>query len=228
MPSPVPSPLAGSHLARGATLGEYHGVLVPTRFTDPVAEHQAVRKAAGVFDFSFRAKIAARGADRASFLHSMLSNDVKSLASGQGAYATLLDIKGHIVADVRVCCAEDVFFLDTDADLRDKLARTLERYIVMDDVALEALELSTVAFQGPRARALLEATLECPLPALEEFGHFLTTSPGYPARVLRASSTGECGYEVWLERNDVVSFWETACRQAEPMGASLCGVEALE
>ena len=127
MPDLLRSPLADHHLSRGATLAEYHGALVPARFSDPVAEHNAVRKVAGIFDFSFRAKIAAKGADRASFLHNMLSNDIKSVTPDHGAYAALLDLKGHIVADVRVYCAEDVFLLDTDADLRDKLVRARRR-----------------------------------------------------------------------------------------------------
>jgi len=228
MPDPLRSLLADHHISRRATLAEYHGGLVPARFSDPVAEHCAVRAAAGVFDVSFRAKVAAKGADRASFLHNMLSNDIKSLTPGHGAYAALLDLKGHIVADVRVYCAEEAFLLDTDTDLRDKLVRALERYIVMDDVALEPLELCTVSFQGPRSRALVEETLGVGLPALSEFDHFLTTGPGYAARVVCATSTGEDGFEVWVEPNDLRSLWETASRKALASGALPCGTEALE
>ena len=228
MADPLRSPLADQHISRGATLAEYHGALVPARFSDPAVEHRAVRAAAGVFDFSFRAKVAAKGADRASFLHNMLSNDIKSVTPDHGAYAALLDLKGHIVADVRVYCAEDVFLLDTDADLRDKLVRALERYIVMDDVALKPLELRTVSFQGPRSRALVEETLGIGLPALSEFDHFLTRGPEYPARVVRATSTGEDGYEVWVEQNDFRSLWETASAKALASGALPCGAKALE
>ena len=228
MPDLLRSPLADHHLSHGATLAEYHGALVPARFSDPVAEHHAVREVAGIFDFSFRAKIAAKGADRASFLHNMLSNDIKSLTPGRGAYAVLLDLKGHIVADARVYSADDLFFLDTDADLRDKLTKTLERYIVMDDVALEPLELCTVSFQGPRARALVEETLGTALPALSEFDHFPARGPEHPARVVRATSTGEDGYEVWAEPNDLRSLWETASAKALASGALACGAEAFE
>jgi len=48
-------PLADYHLSQGATLGDYHGGLVPWRFTDPVAEHKAVREASGLFDSPFAA-----------------------------------------------------------------------------------------------------------------------------------------------------------------------------
>ena len=222
------SPLADVHRSRGATLAGYHGALVPASFSDPVAEHRAVREAAGIFDFSFRAKVAAQGTDRASFLHNMLSNEIKGLTPGRGTYACLLDLKGHIVADARVYCADDLFLIDTDADLRDKLVKMLDRYIVMDDVALESPEFLAVAFQGPRARSLVEETLATPMPALSEFDHFVTTRPGYPVRVVRASSTGEDGYEVWVGMAEGISLWETACRKATLAGALPCGTEALE
>ncbi len=228
MLDPVRSPLANYHLSRGVTLAAYHGALVPTRLSDSTVEHQAVRKAAGLFDFSFRAKIAVAGPDRASFLHNMLSNDIRSLAPGRGIYATLLDIKGHILADLRVYCADEVFLLDTDADLRDKVIATLDRYIVMDDVTLEALELWSVAAQGPQARALVEASLPDRQPPLEEFGHFTASISGRPARVVRASSTGEEGYEFWVGAGDLIPLWEALGQQGQALGALPCGTEALE
>src|SRR6516225_9651399 len=102
MSDPTRSPLADAHLSQGAVLAEYHGALVPGRYDDPKAEYRAVRHAAGIFDFSFRARFAARGPDRVSFLHNMLTNDVRSLGPGRGMYAALLDVKGHILADLRV------------------------------------------------------------------------------------------------------------------------------
>ena len=81
---PLSSPLADYHRSQGATLGEYHGAVVPSYFTDAVAEHKAVREASGLFDFSFRGKFAMKGRDHAKFLHRMVSNDIKRLKPGQG------------------------------------------------------------------------------------------------------------------------------------------------
>jgi len=228
MPEPLRTRLADYHASRGVALTAYHGALAPARFSDPVAEHRTVRTAAGIFDFSFRVKIRVTGQDRAGFLHNMLSNDIKRLAPGQGTYATLLDLKGHIVADLRVYCANDSFLLDTDADLADKLAPALERYIIMDDVALERLILGTLSVQGPRAQEVLEAALATHLPALEEFGHVLLDEVSPRARVARASSTGEEGYELWVEADSLVALWESMCRTGQTLGALPAGWEALE
>jgi len=222
------SPLADYHVSQGATLGEYHGALVPARFGDPAAENQAVRKASGLFDFSFRAKFLAKGRDHARFLHRMLSNDVKKLSLGQGTYATFLTAQGHILADLVLFCAEDCFIIDTDADLRDKALTGLARYIVGDKVEMAPLELYALAFQGPRARSLLEKTLHIELPAMQEFDHFPTNYAGHPVRVVRASSTGEEGYEVWVGARGLEAVWGAACGQAPTYGTLPCGFESLE
>ncbi|HEV2492320.1 MAG TPA: aminomethyltransferase family protein [Terriglobia bacterium] len=228
MPEPLRTLLADYHASRGVALTTYHGALAPARFSDLIAEHRAARETAGIFDFSFRVKMCVAGQDRAAFLHNMLSNDIKRLAPGQGTYATLLDLKGHIVADLRVYCASDLFLLDTDADLVEKLVQTLERYIIMDDVAVERLSLGTLSVQGTRARELAETVFATRLPPLEEFGHASIDHAGAQARVVRSSSTGEEGYELWVEARGLVPLWESMCRAGQALAALPCGCEALE
>jgi glycine cleavage system T protein len=228
MPEAMRSPLADYHVSQGATLAEYRGGLVPARFTDPHAEHRAVREAAGLFDFSFRAKFSVTGADRVRFLQGMVSNDVKELAPGSGVDATMLNAQGQILADLRIYCDEDRFLIDTDADLREKAMQTLRRYMIADKVVFEPLATYALAFQGPRARPLLEKTLHIDLPELAEHAHFRTNFAGFPLRIVRASSTGEDGYEVWMAHKAMMGVWGAACGQAPTYEMLPCGTEALE
>ena len=226
------SPLADVHLSQGAALAEYHGVLVPARYTDSKAEYKAVRSAAGILDFSFRARFAARGPDRVSFLHNMLTNDVKNLGPGQGMYAALLDVKGHILADLRVYSEPDQVLLETDVDLIDKVINVLERYIIMDDVTLERQRWFGLAVQGPRSRALIEGSLEGALPALSEFGHLRGSCAGLSLHIVQISSTAEEGYELWVPLDDDPGkarvLWETLLASTTGLAAVPCGTEALE
>ena len=228
MPAIVWSPLADYHTSQGAVLGEYHGAVVPTRFTAPEAEYAAVRSAAGLFDFSFRCKFAVKGPDRVRFLQGMLTNDVKMVLPGQGTYAAVLNAQGRLLADLRVYREEDSYLIDTDADLRDKVLATLNHFIIMDQVELKPLELYALAFQGPRSRALLEKTLHIDIPAMNEFEHFVTNYGGFPVRVVCASSTGEEGFEVWTPAQGVAAVWGAACGQAPTYAMLPCGTEALE
>jgi glycine cleavage system T protein len=222
------SPLADYHVSQGATLAEYHGATVPARFTQPAEEHLAVHTAAGLFDFSFRAKFSLTGRDASKFLHRIVSNDVKNVAAGQGTYATLLNPQGQILADLRVYATEDRLLVDTDADLRSKAMEILRRYIIGDQVLVEPLETFALAFEGPQAAGLLEKTLHEDLPVMKEFEHFATNYAGFPVRVVRISNTGEEGYEVWVGAKGVMGLWGAACGQAPSYGMLPCGTEALE
>lgn len=228
MPQPVRSPLADYHASQGAVLREYRGALVAARFTDPIAEHRAVREAAGLFDFSFRAKFAVKGEDGQKFLNRIVSNDIKSLVPGQGVYATLLNPQGHILVDFRICCAEDLLLVDTDADLRNKAIQGLGRYIIADRVKLEPLDWVALALQGPRASGVAEKILRMELPALEEHGHFTAKYAEFPVRVVRARSTGEEGYELWVAPQGSTNLWRAACDGATAFGMLPCGWESLE
>lgn len=228
MPEVIRSPLSDLHSARGARLGEYHGGLVPERFTDPAAEHLATRQAAGLFDFSFRAKFVMKGQDRAKFLQRIVSNDVKNLSDGQGTYATLLTPQGHIVADFRIYCAADSFVFDTDADLRDKAFGGLKRYIIADRVTMEPSDLCALSVQGPKAHDALQRALQKEVPSLPEFGHFAPEVAGFPVRIVHASSTGEEGYEIWTGANGMERLWKTLLDAAQSSGMLPCGTAALE
>ena len=232
MSDPVLSLLAESHRSQGAALGEYHGALVPVRYGNPRAEYAAGRNAAGIFDFSFRARFAARGPDRVSFLHHVLSNDVKSLAPGQGVYALLLDVKGHILFDAHVYAEPDQMLVETDVDLVEKAMNALQRYIIMDDVRLEPLKSFCLTVQGPRSRALVEQSFENTLPPLTELGHLRVGCSGLPLHLVRARSTGEEGYELWVAleggAEGAKTLWETLVANGLGLGALPCGTEALE
>jgi glycine cleavage system T protein len=228
MTDPVQNPLAGLHLTQGILLADYHGAAVPSRFTDPIKEHQAVRQSAGIFDFSFRAQFALTGDDRAKFLHRIVSNDIKKLLPGQGTYATLLNAQGHILTDFRVYCATDRLLIDTDADLHEKTMQSLQRYIIGDRVQIVPLGRSALSIQGPKSRAFLSSVLPADSPLSAEYDHVTVDYSGTPVQVMRATSTGEEGYELWTEGEGVLKIWESlrGRQSADPL--TPCGGAALE
>ncbi len=220
------SPLADDHLARGVTLAAYHGAEVPLHFGDARSEHEAVRSAVGLFDFSFRSKFILTGEHRVRFLHRIVSNDVKSLSVGQGTYATLLSAQGRILVDLRIYVEEDRLWVDTDADLAEKAISGLRRYIIGDRVEIAPGDLYAVAIQGPRSVEAFHATLGNRLPNLErEMDHCVVDYEGGRTHVVRLSSTGEEGYEIWLEADRLQRFWRAALDAGR---VSACGSEALE
>lgn len=131
---------------------------------------QDVRAHAGLFVHDDRVLVEVAGGDRVRWLQGQVSNDVAALAPGQGCYATLLTVKGRIVADLHVLAREDRFWLETGAAARDAVRQRLERYIVADDVTLVDATgaWARLALEGPAtARILAAAAGGLALPASE-------------------------------------------------------------
>ncbi len=89
-----------------------------------------------IWDRSPRGLLELRGADRASFLQGMVSNDVSALAPGQACHSALLDTTGHVLADLHVHAFADALIVETDPACFEVLHQTLSRFLIMEDVTL--------------------------------------------------------------------------------------------
>src|SRR5918996_3978556 len=103
---------------------------------DPRAEHTAVRTRAGVIDRRDHGVLEVTGRDRATFLHALLSNDVKSLAAGQGCAATLLDVHGKVEVVLLVWVLDDRILLVTPPGTAASTLEALDRYLFSEKAVL--------------------------------------------------------------------------------------------
>ncbi|MGH9353432.1 MAG: hypothetical protein ACRD2G_14930, partial [Terriglobia bacterium] len=200
---------------------EYHGARLRAWYSYPIAEHRAVRSAAGLFDRAFRTMFSAKGSDRTRFLHSMTTNDVKGLTPGRGLYATMLDVRGHILADLDLYCEEDQFLIATDADLIEKVLATLNKYNIGGRVPLERLPLAALSVEGPQARTILQELLQAPLPGQGEFT--AVAFAGRTLRLMRGGSTGEEGYELWAAPEELEPLRSALLEKGTAQGLAPCG-----
>src|SRR5215831_12946341 len=145
--------------ALGAAVGEYRGGTAALRFSDPQAEFAALRTGCGVYDLGYRAKISLTGADRVRWLNGMVTNNIRDLADGQGAYAFLLNPQGHILGDLYAYNRVDSIVVDTDRSQIEKIVATFDHYIIMDDVEVKNLSdsMSFLGVCGPKSREVLAA-----------------------------------------------------------------------
>ncbi len=98
------------------------------------------------------------GADAQKWLHKIVTADIASLQTGQGARSALLDAKGHFVAAFSILRDEDIFGAFVEPSARETLFNALRRYIIRDKVILrDVTDLWTcVSVIGPDAAARLE------------------------------------------------------------------------
>ena len=67
-----------------------------------LAQYNAAHTSAVMFDRLSQGTIALTGADRASFLHGLVTNDIARLTKGMGAYAAYLTPQGRMISDMLV------------------------------------------------------------------------------------------------------------------------------
>ncbi len=224
-------PLHDLHARLGAHLGEVDGYLVPASYGDPGAEYASVRERVGVLDRSHRGKIAATGRDRVSFLHGMLSSDVKALAPGQGAPAAFLDPHGKLVSLLLVHCLPDRLLLEMDRALVPPTLAALDRFLISERVEFEDVSTAEgiLSLAGPAARAAVEKLAEQPLPDLPLAHHARVTASGLDVRIVRTGETGEEGYDLWVRTDGLARLWERALAAgARPVGREAWNVLRVE
>jgi len=136
----------------------------------------------GVLDRSERGKLALTGAEAATFLQGQVTNDVESLAPGQGCYAAFLTQKGKMLGDVRILVAEEELLLDTERVALQALFNLVRRFAVGYDVALHkrTLERCLLSLIGPDARRVADAEDL----GTEEHSHRTGEIAGVPVRLV--------------------------------------------
>lgn len=235
------SPLHDEHLALGASFTGFAGWQMPVRYSSDLAEHAAVRTAAGLFDLSHMAEISVTGADAGAFLDVALAGRLSTLPLLKAKYSFLLDESGGIIDDLIVyASAEAEYLVVANASNRHAVVAALLDRQADFEVQLADLteQLSLIAVQGPAASAILEQTegLEASDElsrgrTLDSLGYYAAmgmTWAGGAVFVARTGYTGEDGFELYLDNADAPSLWRAILAAGEPNGLVPCGLAARD
>ena len=96
------------------------------------------------------------GRDARDYLHRMCTQDLSALSPGAAAYAAFLDSRGRLLGEGHLLCEEGGLLLAVEAAAGEGLRAHLERFVVADEVAVEAVPgLAALPLLGPRARSRL-------------------------------------------------------------------------
>ena len=83
-------------------MSPFGGFDMPIQYSGIVEEHNAVRKACGVFDVSHMGEVTVTGAEAEKFVNYIFSNDVAPLDKGGILYGMMLNHEGGVVDDLLV------------------------------------------------------------------------------------------------------------------------------
>lgn len=229
------SPLHDLHEAAGASFTDFAGWQMPVSYGSDLAEHRAVRTAAGLFDISHMGEILVIGPDAAAALDHALAGRLSALAHWQAKYTLMLTPEGGIVDDLIVYRTDDDRFLVVaNAGNRETVARELNERCAGFDVQVfdESDDIALIALQGPRALEILGETAGVDVDGLAELGYYRcaagTFAGEHEVLVARTGYTGEDGFELYLAPDAAPALWQALLETGAGSGLIPCGLAARD
>jgi aminomethyltransferase len=224
------SPLYDRQVAAGAKFAAFGGWSMPLEYAGGgvLAEHAAVRGAAGLFDVSHLGKATVTGPGAAAFVNRCLTADLDKIGSGQAQYTLICAEDGGVVDDlIAYRHSDDDVFLIPNASNN---ARVVSLLTAAAPAAVQVTDrhrdFVVLAVQGPRADEVLAAAR---LPCGHAYMSFVTTEfDGVPVTVCRTGYTGERGYELVAPAAVAGGLWDTVVEAGEPLGLRPAGLGARD
>lgn len=230
------TPLRERHESLGASFTDFGGWQMPVRYTSDLAEHHAVRRAAGLFDISHMAEFLVEGAEAGAYLDYALAGRLSTLPAGRAKYSLVLTEDGGIVDDVIAYrLAEDRYLIIANAGNRDAVAEALAGRAGGFAAGVEDVSDSyaLLAVQGPIAEAIVAATEgidEVSIPWAEQRYYAWASAryAGEPLLVARTGYTGEDGFELLVRAEDAPALWDALLAAGGPHGLVPAGLAARD
>jgi folate-binding protein YgfZ len=206
----------------GTNPTERGGAVGATDFGDVRDEFQALLSGCGLYDLSWRAKIAVTGSDRVRWLNGMVTNNIRDLAPGHGVYAFMLNAQGHIQGDLYAFQRGDSLLVDTERGQRDKILQLFDHYIIADDVEIADIsdKLTALGLTGPESRHVLErAGIAIPDLAYLQFSDISWRQK--TITLLRSGEEVRESWQVWIAPEHVSELWDALLKAgARPTGTA--------
>jgi len=223
------------HKKAGASFTDFGGWQMPLKYSSELAEHHAVRNAAGLFDLSHMGEVWVTGPDAAAFLDYALAGKLSAIAVGKAKYSLICDADGGIIDDlITYRRADDRFLVVPNAGNAKVVADALQERAANFDVTVEdaSAETSLIAVQGPNAEAILLRLVPADQHALvTELKYYAAVEVGISfggtdrdLLVARTGYTGEDGFEIYVPNLDAPSLWEALLEAGEGSGLVPAGL----
>src|SRR6202161_488161 len=161
------------HRRLGAKMVNFGGWDMPLEHSGIIAEHQAVRTRAGLFDVSHMGELEIRDPDALRLVQWVSCNNAAKLSVGQAHYSGLMTARGTFVDDLLVHKISDThYMLCVNAGNQDQDYEHIVEHNKFDAKAENAgPRYSQLAIQGPRAKDILQRLTSVPLDSIHYY-HF--------------------------------------------------------
>ena len=206
------------------------GLSVSDVVCDVASEYRAARYGVGLHDRGYRGLIEVAGADRADWLHNLVTNTVRTLRVGEGNYAFAVNVKGRVVFDAVILIREDAIWLDTERSHVTTAIAHLDRYHIAEDVTItdRSDRYARLALLGPRAIDVLDALGAGHARNMAQFQHGALPLQGRPRPFMRHDFAGLFGAELFVEIADAAACWRRLLEIGAPADIRPVGMAAVQ
>ena len=224
------TPLVDQHVRLGGRMVPYAGWLMPVMYGGIVAEHNAVRNHAGIFDVSHMGRLEIVGEDALVAVNRLITNDLERVADGRALYACCCNADGGILDDLIayrqslkrvlvICNAAN------HAKVAAHFAQTLGQGAKLQDISQAS---GLLALQGPSAVEVIRSLGLSAAATLPKFSFCEENLGSVRVVAARTGYTGEDGFEIVVPAQASVSIWNTLLEAGAPFGVVPVGLGARD
>jgi aminomethyltransferase len=221
------TPLTAVHQELGASFTDFAGWAMPVRYSSEIAEHNAVRTAAGLFDLSHMGEIELTGPGAGAALDFALVGLPSKIGVGRARYSMVCDPDGGIIDDLVVYrLAEEHFLVVANASNVGSVHAALSWRSHGFDTELcnTSDQWALIAVQGPASAAIVAGLTELDVPTLKYYAIDEGSISGTPVLLARTGYTGEDGFEVYCRPDDAPAVWAALLEAGQPHGLVPAGL----
>lgn len=218
------------HQALGAKMAAFAGWDMPISYKGILAEHQAVRQAAGLFDVSHMGRIDVQGPDAERFLDYLSTNQIIDKANGSVTYTVLCREDGSSVDDVLIYrLGSQDFFVIVNASNRQKDLDHLRQHAHAFNVHLQDRfnNQSILALQGPASSLILESMI-AEVNQLHPMQVMSFEDEGQEVIISKTGYTGSPGFEIYVTNDLAGKWWDWLLKAGKLPGLEPAGLGARD
>jgi aminomethyltransferase len=224
------TPLYDAHVALGGKIVPFAGYAMPVQYSGIKQEHEAVRKAVGLFDVSHMGNFFVTGKDAKAYLQKVTVNNVDKLKAMDVQYSALCYQNGTVVDDILVyCLGEGHYKLVVNASNIDKDFRWMDGQRFGDVVLKNASdELCILSLQGPRAVDVARKVMDLDPALVGTYKAGRAVVNGVSTLFSRTGYTGEDGFEFYPENKHAPALWAKLLEAGAEYGILPIGLGARD
>ena len=204
--------LHSTHVESNAKMVPFGGWDMPVQYANGIiAEINAVRNVAGIFDVSHMGRFEFEGEGAESFLSTFLSANLPVLKIGRGKYNFICNEHGGIIDDAMVYRTGDQSFLLVinagNAEVDMEWINPLVAKSTGFSMNVVTNETAMIAIQGPKAVEIMVGLSNGEASNIRRFRIGSATVAGISATLARTGYTGEDGFEVIVSADQGEKLW---------------------